>query len=448
MATDKERLEYEVTLQNKGFTKGIAGVNASAKSSANILTQSFGRGLTDIQFGFKAVQNNIESMSIAFKNLTAQSGGVAKAFKLIGTTLMGPAGIFLAFQTLLAIGPHVIKWFKSIVGASDEATNALAKFNEEQREAAKTAGEKENELLRAAKLEIEEKIEGINKLEKARKRGQKTLSDEQIALRNTLQLQANIYQTKIDLNIANDKDVELAKQKTAELKKQQEEYKKELAYWKDRESITPFSVDFGIKDEDFGSDDIYSLLGINPNNPIIVPVNDILVLDEEDYDLFGDFADKAVQEAEDVGNELGQALQSSLTGAFTGIGQAIGDALSGNENFGDAFLKLLGQFMQQFGAALIGIGVAEIALKSGNPFLMIAGGVALIAAGSALSNAYSSKPSLSSSGGVGRSNQTGTTTTPSSIQGIGQGGQLVATVRGQDLRFALQAANDSYTALS
>ena len=155
---------------------------------------------------------------------------------------------------------------------------------------------------------------------------------------------------------------------------------------------------------------------------------------------------KAKPEIEEVGNELGQALQSSLTGAFVGIGQAIGDALSGNENFGDSFLKLLGEFMQQFGAALIGIGVAEIALKSKNPGLMIAGGIALVVAGSLLSNAYSNKPSLAS--GNSTSTSTATTTTPSSIQGIGQGGQLVATVRGQDLRFVLQGANDSYGALS
>ena len=55
---------------------------------------------------------------------------------------------------------------------------------------------------------------------------------------------------------------------------------------------------------------------------------------------------------------------------------------------------------------------------------------------------------ISASPGGSRSAATATTTTPSSIQGIGQAGQLVATVRGQDLRFVLQGANDSYGALS
>ena len=152
----------------------------------------------------------------------------------------------------------------------------------------------------------------------------------------------------------------------------------------------------------------------------------------------------------DIGNEMGQALQSALHGALVGLGNAIGDAIVGDGDFGDKFLKIVGAFMQAFGAAVIGIGVTalilESALFSGQPWLAIGAGVALVAAGAVLAGI--SSQGVDGQGGGSPSPVTSTTTTPTSTQGNGAGGQLVATVRGQELRFLLQGANDSYGALS
>ena len=145
-------------------------------------------------------------------------------------------------------------------------------------------------------------------------------------------------------------------------------------------------------------------------------------------------------------NEIGQALQSSLSSAFIGVGEAIGEALVNGFEPGD-FIKLLGAFMQQFGAALIAIGVAELALKFAavNPVAAIAAGVALVAAGAAISSARSNNPASKGGGGSNPYSNAGSVT-PSRIQGFGDSGQLVATVRGTDLRFMLQGANDVYQA--
>ena len=153
---------------------------------------------------------------------------------------------------------------------------------------------------------------------------------------------------------------------------------------------------------------------------------------------------------EEKGNELGPALQSSLTAAFTGIAHAIGEALSGDDvDFGDKFLKLLGEFMQQFGAALIAVGVAEIALESGNPWLMVAGGAALIIAGSLISAAAANKPNMGlRTAGPGPAPQNNVEQ-PDSVQGAGFGRTgIVGKIRGQDQLFQLQGAMDNRTALT
>ena len=73
--------------------------------------------------------------------------------------------------------------------------------------------------------------------------------------------------------------------------------------------------------------------------------------------------------------------------------------------------------------------------------------LALGAVGAALSGTGASVSS-SGGGGGGQGAISSSSVTPSSLQGVGTGGQLVATVRGQDLRFVLQGANDNYTALN
>ena len=73
---------------------------------------------------------------------------------------------------------------------------------------------------------------------------------------------------------------------------------------------------------------------------------------------------------------------------------------------------------------------------------------ALAAIGAALSGIGGSKGGGASASSASASSPTATTTTPKSVQRSGGGGQLVATVRGQDLRFVLQGANDSYQAIN
>ena len=126
---------------------------------------------------------------------------------------------------------------------------------------------------------------------------------------------------------------------------------------------------------------------------------------------------------EKMGAEAGEALTSGLkslaTEGLVSFGQFMGDVMSGGdttmEDFGRGLLNSIGGFMGQFGEAMIAIGIAEAmvqaSIKSMNPALAIAGGIALVAAGAAISNLSkkgiqtegggSASPSMGGVGGMG-----------------------------------------------
>lgn len=117
--------------------------------------------------------------------------------------------------------------------------------------------------------------------------------------------------------------------------------------------------------------------------------------------------------ARELGDSIGEALKSSLnslaTEAVTVLGEFLGQTLAGNEsaleNLGKGLLNAVGGFMTQFGAAMISLGIAQLALGEaialgplGAP-LAIAAGIALVAAGAAISSL--SKKGIEGSGGGG-----------------------------------------------
>jgi hypothetical protein len=109
-------------------------------------------------------------------------------------------------------------------------------------------------------------------------------------------------------------------------------------------------------------------------------------------------ADDSVHIFAQMGREMGAALTTGLkdlaTEGLVSFGQFLGDVISGGdmtvEDFGRGLLDSIGKFMGQFGEAMIAMGIAQtlldVAIKSGNGPLAIIGGVALVAAGAAISN--------------------------------------------------------------
>lgn len=116
-----------------------------------------------------------------------------------------------------------------------------------------------------------------------------------------------------------------------------------------------------------------------------------------------------VTQAEKIGKNAGESLSSGLkslaTEGLVSFGNFLGSVISGGDvtmkDFGRGLLDSIGKFMTQFGEAMISMGIAQALLKASiksmNPALAIVGGVALVAAGAAISSL--SKKGIDTGGG-------------------------------------------------
>jgi archaellum component FlaC len=152
--------------------------------------------------------------------------------------------------------------------------------------------------------------------------------------------------------------------------------------------------------------------GLTFDEPIKIPLEIDIKPIELPQELFDQQAAAAARrQAADLGEEMGDALSSGLkalaTEGLTQFGEFLGNVISGGDmtikDFGKGLLDSIGKFMGQFGEAMIAMGIAQVmldvALKTFNPALAIIGGVALVAAGAAISNLSQKGVSEGGSGG-------------------------------------------------
>ncbi len=128
-----------------------------------------------------------------------------------------------------------------------------------------------------------------------------------------------------------------------------------------------------------------------------------------------------------------------ISNGLSDVAAALGRVAAGTEDFGTSMLQAIGSFAQQFGSVLIATGVGTIALQSGDPYAMIAGGAILVAAGAALSEVSKRRSNISSEfggGGRGRSGGGGSDLTFGSTNGV-QNSQIVmipdVQIKGSDI---------------
>jgi hypothetical protein len=110
----------------------------SSKSARTALT-SLSLVVQDLPFGFIGIQNNLPGIIQGFGNLTTSTQGkVLPALKILGQSLIGPAGIFLAFSAVTSIVTELIQDYGSL-GAAIEAlfgvqkslTSQIREYNKE-----------------------------------------------------------------------------------------------------------------------------------------------------------------------------------------------------------------------------------------------------------------------------------------------------------------------------
>jgi Ca2+-binding EF-hand superfamily protein len=88
----------------------------------------------DLPFGFIGIQNNLPGVISSFGELTREAGGVGGALKQLGSSLVGPAGLFLAFSVVTSAVTMLTLKYGSLGAAFDaifgKATKLSAKIKE------------------------------------------------------------------------------------------------------------------------------------------------------------------------------------------------------------------------------------------------------------------------------------------------------------------------------
>ena len=99
--TNKRIKELETSLVNLKKI-GLDSTQSFGKASTNALT-SLSLAIQDVSFGFIGIQNNLPGIVQGFGQMTANAKTGASIMSQLGTALVGPAGIYLAFSAVTAI---------------------------------------------------------------------------------------------------------------------------------------------------------------------------------------------------------------------------------------------------------------------------------------------------------------------------------------------------------
>lgn len=99
-------------------TKSLNGLKTPVKN-ANFALLSLSQVTRDLPFGFIAIQNNLPLVVDSFGQLTKEAGGVVPALKSLGASLIGPAGIGLAFSAVTSLITVAVQKYGSLGNAID-----------------------------------------------------------------------------------------------------------------------------------------------------------------------------------------------------------------------------------------------------------------------------------------------------------------------------------------
>lgn len=98
LGTNAKLATTEINKVSAAMQKNMAGAAGIAGAAATEL----GRTISDLPFGISAVTNNISQLGNMFALLVVSAGGVNAAFRAMWTAIMGPVGLLIAFQAVVA----------------------------------------------------------------------------------------------------------------------------------------------------------------------------------------------------------------------------------------------------------------------------------------------------------------------------------------------------------
>jgi hypothetical protein len=139
--------------QAKKTSQVLGGAVATGSNQAAFALTNLGRVAQDAPFGFIGIQNNLNPLLESFQRLKAETGSAGSAFKALGASLIGPAGIGIALSVvsaaILFYQQYQQKANKTVQDAkksTDEYANSLGQVQRAQLVGAQSAAQETTTL--------------------------------------------------------------------------------------------------------------------------------------------------------------------------------------------------------------------------------------------------------------------------------------------------------------
>jgi uncharacterized membrane protein YtjA (UPF0391 family) len=117
-------LQIQVTADVAGASKQIDDFSKKSRIALTNLSLV----AQDLPFGFIGIQNNLPGVISSFGDLTREAGSVGGALKQLGSSLVGPAGLFLAFSVVTSAVTYAIQKYGSLGAAVTALVSNNAKL--------------------------------------------------------------------------------------------------------------------------------------------------------------------------------------------------------------------------------------------------------------------------------------------------------------------------------
>jgi|11_taG_2_1085331.scaffolds.fasta_scaffold10959_2 CII-binding regulator of phage lambda lysogenization HflD len=129
--------EYQNLTKSMRFYQSQMDMSTGATGSASSAAMELGRVMSDAPYGIRGVANNISQFASQMAFAAKSTGSLTLAFKDLWKALMGPLGILLAIQGVIAIVEKMSMSKKKAKEDSEKLTSALERQRKELRELTK-----------------------------------------------------------------------------------------------------------------------------------------------------------------------------------------------------------------------------------------------------------------------------------------------------------------------
>ena len=165
----------------QGAVTAAKGMNTLGKSTANAVPTltSFSQVIQDAPYGIRGVANNITQLTSQFGYLSKSAGGGVAALKLMGSSILGPAGVLFAVSAITSL----MVSYDGQLFKSKTASEKLADANKKLRES------------------LDKYIEGLSDVRKAELEGDKSAAKQIInlsVLRSQIEDTSNSQALRLD----------------------------------------------------------------------------------------------------------------------------------------------------------------------------------------------------------------------------------------------------------